>query len=177
MDKKILYIGLALVVIIVLAIVLFNNNGQNPEGQGVFPEGYRDIAYTINGKVVDLQNGEANVEGVQNRIIGSEAEGDITEDGMADIASLLIQEKATSTDYYLVAAIATEGGYRGTGGALLGENLQNVDMQSTQGGVLVRYERPSTATGTSTATSTSTRVLERFFVVINGELESMPVPE
>lgn len=178
MNKIALY-AIGAVVIIVAGFFLLNNYiYTEKQGEGGFQDGYKDIAYTINGKVVDLENGEATVDGLTYTIFGEETEGDITEDGISDLAFVLTEEHSTSTNYYLVAAVRTEGSYRGTGGALLGTNINLVGVEAASGGVLVRYNREGEGTqATSTATSTPVRELSRFFVVIDGALESITMPE
>jgi hypothetical protein len=179
MNNKILYgvIGVAVIAIIVLFVATRNTAG--PEEQKTnLPDGFDDITFTIDSTTVDFENGEGTIDGRKITFFGDEAEGDITEDGMADIASILKEEGATSSTYYLVAAIQTEDGYKGTNGALLGVDRQGLALRSALGGVVVQYERPSVGgAATSTGTSTAVRLAERFFVVIDGKLDSIPLPE
>jgi len=175
--NRALLIGIVVVVVLLGGFFALNSY-INKEKQGDTPlsEGHEDIAYTINGKIVDLENGAGSVDGVTYKIVGEETEGDITEDGISDIAFLLEETKATSTDLFLVAAVRTSEGYRGTGGASLGD-IEPIGLSSEMGGVVVRYHKKENTVATSTATTTNAQELERFFVVIDGELQSMRMPE
>lgn len=175
--NRALLIGIVVVVLLIGGFFALNSYiYKEKQGDTPFGEGHEDIAYTINGKVIDLEGGAATVDGVNYKIVGEETEGDITEDGVSDIAFMLEESKATSTGLFLVAAVHTDEGYRGTSGASLGD-INPVGLTSEMGGVLVRFHRKESTSATSTATSTSSQELERFFVVINGELQSMRIPE
>jgi hypothetical protein len=178
MNKIALY-AVGVVVLGIAGFFLLNSFiYTEKQGDGGFEDGYQDIAYTIEGKVVDLEDGEATVDGLTYTIMGEETEGDLSEDGISDLAFVITQKSGTTTKYYLVAAVRSDGAYRGTGGALLGENIEIAGVDSLNGGVVVRYmttgggEQASTTASTTSATERS-----RFFVVINGEIESMAMPE
>ncbi len=168
--NRALIIGVVAVVILVGGFFLLNNYiYQEKQPETGFQVGYKDIAYTIQGKAIDLEDGVAEADGVRTSYFGNEVEGDLSEDGISDIAFILTQETGTSTSYYLVAAIQTEGGYRGTSGALLGENIEPVGLAPELGGIRATYRIPSGLQATTTATTTNTREASRLFVVANGE--------
>jgi hypothetical protein len=178
MNNKILYGVIGLAVIAIVILFLATKNTSAPENtESTLPGGFDDLSYVIGSTTVDFEDGVGTIDGKKISFFGEEAEGDITEDGMADIASLLKVEGATSSTYYLVAAIQTNDGYTATNGALLGVDRQGLALRSALGGVVVQYERPGSSTASSTATSTSVRIAERFFVVIDGKLDSIPLPE
>jgi hypothetical protein len=166
MNRAIIILAVVIIVLVGGFFILNNYIYQEKqEPNPVLQTGYKDIAYTINGKAFDLENGVVEADGVKTAYFGNEAEGDLSEDGVTDIAFILTQEKATSTSYYLVAAIQTEGGYRGTSAAYLGEGITPVATVAELGGVSVTYTKQNTASATSTPDEVS-----KFFVVSNGEL-------
>lgn len=170
MNRSLLYIVGALLIIIVGFFIV--NNFSSTENSGETAQtGYRDIAYTLNGQVIDLQNGAAESDGVRTAFYGNEAEGDLSEDGISDVAFLLTQERDDlPTEYYLVAAIKTPEGYRAINGVPLGSSLENVALVSQMGGVRVTHQRAaSQSTSTIAATSTEEEI-SRFFVVSQGTL-------
>lgn len=178
MNNKILYgvIGVAVIAIIVL-FVATRNTAAPEDGQSNLPSGFDDISYVIGSTTVDFENGVGTLDGKKISFFGEEAEGDITEDGMADITTLLKEEGATSSTYYLVAAVQTNDGYQGTPAVSLGVDRTGLALRAAFGGVVVQYERASGSSASSTASSTSVRIAERFFVVIDGKLDSLPLPE
>ncbi len=175
--KKIVLYGIVAVVILVAAFFVLNNYiYTQKQGDMSSKDGYDDLAYVIDGKTIDLQDGTATVDGATYSLWGEEAEGDITEDGIADLASILVREQeATSTSYYLVAAVRADGAYQGVNGVLLGNDITPLGLESKLGGMVVRFTRNGETT--DAATSTPARERSRFFVVINGELQSMVMPE
>ena len=107
----------------------------------------RDTTFVIEGRPVPLVDGrheEPAAPGSSSKIItriwGEPVTTDIDSDGTDDAVLILTQSTGGSgTFYYVVAAIATPAGYRGTAGILLGDRirLQGIDVLDSK--VRIRY--------------------------------------
>jgi heat shock protein HslJ len=83
------------------------------------------------GQRVELANGAAEAEAapgsaskIRTRYFGNEAHHDLNGDGREDVVFLLTQETGGSgVFYYVVTALATEQGFVGSEGALLGDRV------------------------------------------------------
>ncbi|CAN5755382.1 hypothetical protein BH11PAT2_BH11PAT2_02170 [soil metagenome] len=92
---------------------------------------YKNSEYTIEGSPVRLVNGVAETETVPGsasktvtRYFGNELRTDLNGDGKEDVVFLLTQSGGGSgTFYYVVAALATNNGYIGSDGYLLGDRI------------------------------------------------------
>jgi heat shock protein HslJ len=101
--------------------------------------------YVIDGRRVHLVEGLAEVEAapgsatkIVTRYLGYDVRKDLDGDGREDIAFLMTQESGgTGTFYYVVAALATEGSYRGSQGLLLGDRIAPQSAQSGDGTTVV----------------------------------------
>jgi heat shock protein HslJ len=108
---------------------------------------FQDIAYTIDGEPVRLEKGVSEREAapgsagkVVTRHFGHQAEGDLDGDGNPDVAFLLTQDAGgTGTFFYLVGAIRTEAGFRGTRAAYLGDRIAPQGTEIRDGTVVVNY--------------------------------------
>jgi len=169
---KIVLIG----VIVLVGIVTFSvlNNNDNPVREGekvVVSDDYKSISYQIDGRTVDLQNGEATMQTASGTVstitttyFGNEITGDLNEDGVLDVAFLLTQQTSGSgTFYYVVAALKTEAGYEGTSAFFLGDRISPQTTEYKEGRIVVNYavrkENEPMTTPPSVAVSKS------FFVV------------
>lgn len=129
MNNKIIISILVIVAAVAVGYVLLHN--PKSEQQGSVTSGYKDIAYVINGKNVELKNGFAETEAVPGsaskivtRYFGNELKTDLNNDGREDVVFLLTQEMGGSgTFFYAVAALNTENGYKGSDGYLLGDRI------------------------------------------------------
>ena len=66
--------------------------------------------------------------------------GDLTGNGAGDAAFLITQTGGGSgTFYYIVAAIKTTDGYRGTNGILLGDRIAPQSTEIKNGEIVVNY--------------------------------------
>jgi hypothetical protein len=181
MQKVLIYIVGVVIVLVGGFFILNNYIYTQKQGDNGFQDGYKDIAYTINGSSIDLEDGYAESDGMVGstttklitKHFGNEAEGDLTEDGISDIAFVLTQEPEGGTPtYYVVAGVREDGGsYRGTSAVSLGENV-TINALSVAGGRLeVSYTQTMPGSGTTTQ---STRDRTRFLAVSGGELVSVP---
>jgi hypothetical protein len=181
MQKVLIYIVGAVIVLVGGFFILNNYIYTEKQGDNGFQDGYKDIAYTINGASVDLEDGYAETEGIVGsttkklitKHFGNEAEGDLTEDGVSDIAFVLTQEEEGGIPtYFVVAGVREEtGAYRGTSAVSLGENVEITALSVAGGRIEVSYTQTTPAVGTSTP---STRERTRYLAVSGGELISVP---
>jgi heat shock protein HslJ len=107
-----------------------------------------DAEYVLDGRRIHLVDGLSEIEAapgsaakIVTRYFGNELRKDLNGDGREDVAFLLTQETGgTGTFFYVVAALATDGGYQGSQGVLLGDRIA---PQTTESGrdriVIVNY--------------------------------------
>lgn len=92
---------------------------------------YKNIEYVIDGQSVMLRDGMAETEAapgsaskISTRYFGNDLVTDLDGDGRQDVVFILTQQTGGSgTFYYVVAARATENGYEGSDGYLLGDRI------------------------------------------------------
>jgi heat shock protein HslJ len=92
---------------------------------------HRDAEYVVEGRRVRLVAGVAETEAapgsaakIRTRYFGNEARRDLNGDGREDVVFLLTQETGgTGVFYYVVAALDTAQGYRGSQAVLLGDRI------------------------------------------------------
>lgn len=101
------------------------------EKQAVATEDYKDAEYFIDGQRIKLENGTAESEAapgsaakIVTQYFGNDFITDLNGDGRDDIVFILTQNPGGSgTFYYVVAALATDRGYVGSDGYLLGDRV------------------------------------------------------
>ena len=109
--------------------------------------GYKDITVEIDGTPIALSNGLAEMESAPGsssktiiRYFGNEAFGDLDGDGKEDIAYLITQESGGSgTFFYVIAALQTKTGYKGTNAVYLGDRIAPQSTSILAGEILVNY--------------------------------------
>ena len=92
---------------------------------------HKDAEYVLAGRRIRLSHGVSEVAAAPGstaktvtRYFGNEARADLDGDGREDVVFLLTQETGGSgTFYYVVAALATEAGFVGSEGVLLGDRI------------------------------------------------------
>jgi hypothetical protein len=107
--------------------------GAMPPARAAFDP--RNSAFTVEGRSVRLRDGVStapsapgSASSVTVRYLGSEARGDLNNDGREDRAFVVTRDGGGSgTFYYVVAAIVSEAGYRTTNAFPVGDR---VDIQS-----------------------------------------------
>lgn len=91
----------------------------------------RNSTFVINGEVVSLVDGLSEVvvspgsaSKIVTRYFGNEAEGDLTGDGKADKAFLVVQDGGGSgVFYYVVVAVRDGDTYKNTNAFLIGDRI------------------------------------------------------
>lgn len=128
--KKVI-LGIAVTVVVLAAVLYALNAYIYEEKQATATADYKYAEYRIDGAVVKLENGVAEVETapgsaskITTRYFGNDLEVDVNDDGRKDIVFILTQETGGSgIFYYAVAALNTERGYVGSDGYLLGDRI------------------------------------------------------
>jgi heat shock protein HslJ len=138
--------------------------------QQAAPGDYRNAEYVLDGRRIQLNGGVAESEAapgsaakIVTRYFGNEVEHDFNGDGRNDVVFLLTHETGGSgVFYYVVAALATEQGYAGSQGLLLGDRIA---PQTTEIGanniITVNYadRAPGDSFATPPSVGTSIRLL------------------
>lgn len=145
------YLVVALIIVAAAGAFYWYGRSSNPAVSNAQPtptRDYKDATYEIGGAPVTLVNGVAEqdtVPGSASKIVttyfGNDAKGDLSGDGLPDIAFLLTQSGGGSgTFYYVVVAVqATDGGYAGTNAILLGDRIAPQTTQISNGQLIVNY--------------------------------------
>ncbi len=108
---------------------------------------YKSITYQVNGWPVKLLNGFSETQAapgsaskITTKYFGNEARADLNGDGLEDIAFLLTQDTGGSgIFYYVVAALKTSTGYRGTNAILLGDRIAPQTTEFVNGKIIVNF--------------------------------------
>lgn len=101
---------------------------------------YGNAAYVIEGTRVQLVDGAAESDGVITQEFGNEVTGDMSGDGIADVAFILAQQPGgTGTFYYIAVARGFESGYVGTNALLLGDRIAPQTTELRDGVIIVNY--------------------------------------
>jgi heat shock protein HslJ len=116
-------------------------------GQVAKKPDYKNISYIVDGKRVLLIDGKADASTASGsasrtvtRYFGNEATGDLNGDGVPDVAFLLTQTRGGSgTYYYVVGAVRTADGYKGTSAVPLGDRIAPQTTLIKDGKVTVTY--------------------------------------
>lgn len=112
------------------------------------PASYKDATYTIEGTPVTLSNGMAETPAapgsasmIVTRYFGNELRKDLDGDGREDVAFLLTQDGGGSgTFFYVVAALDTGTGWKGSHGYLLGDRIAPQTTNAGEGReIIVNY--------------------------------------
>ncbi|MFA5997680.1 MAG: META domain-containing protein [Candidatus Paceibacterota bacterium] len=152
MNKKILWVG---VVIVVLAVGTFGAYVAFCPTQKIWkhsativPVSYSDeknTTYQINGASSTLKGGVAEMEAapgsaekIITRYFGNEVRHDFNSDGREDVAFVLTQQTGGSgTFYYVVMALNTPAGYIGSDAVLLGDRIAPQTTEMGKGNIIV----------------------------------------
>lgn len=144
------YLVIALIIIAAAGASYWYGRSRDPavsDAQPTEAKDYKDATYEIEGKPVALVNGRAEQEAapssaskVVTQYFGNEAKGDLSGDGLADVAFLLTQTTGGSgIFYYVVAAVQGIGGYAGTNAVLLGDRIAPQTTEISNGQLIINY--------------------------------------
>ncbi len=144
---------LIIAVVVILAVIggiFYWSQKPSPEVVNSSPTStgdYKNISYNIDGQTIQFKNGlsEMNaapdaVEIVTTEYFGNEVRGDFNNDGTEDVAFLMVQSGGgTGAFFYVVAALKTADGYKGTNGVFLGDRIapQTTEFRNSQ--IIVNY--------------------------------------
>jgi len=138
--KKLAPLLILIVVGMLVMMVAFNR--RNPAVVG----DYKSTLYQIDGVSVQLVDGQAEtlIPGssltTYTTYFGNEAKGDLNGDGLDDVAFLLTQDGGgTGTFFYVVAALKTATGYKGTNALLLGDRIAPQTTRIDAGVITVTF--------------------------------------
>jgi hypothetical protein len=119
----------------------------------------KNCTYIVDGKNVTLKNGYSEEQifpgsapEIVTQYFGNEAVADFNGDGIEDTAFLLTQNSGGSgTFYYVVAALGSKDGCKGTNAVLLGDRIAPQTTEFNNGEIIVNYadrkpNEPMTAT-------------------------------
>lgn len=147
MKKIILILALAFIV----GVVVFTREdglilSPDPTPTQVSAD-YKNVAYQIEGQEILLKNGVAETsiasdlnETVDTEYFGNEVKGDFNGDGTEDAAFVLTQSGSwTGVFFYVVVAIKTADGYKGTNAILLGDRIAPQTTEFKKGKIIVNY--------------------------------------
>lgn len=171
MNKILLSVVGAALILVVGFFILNNYIYVQKQGEAVEQAGYKDIPYIIEGQSVSLTNGRAESSGVVTNYFGNEAEGDLNEDGVSDIAFLVTQQTGGSgTFYYVVAALKTNEGYVSAGSSFLGDRIAPQTTEISAGRVVVNYAQRKTDEPMTAEPSVG---VTQYFAVVGGMLSKV----
>ena len=108
---------------------------------------YKNIAYQIEGEEILLKNGFAETatapdsEGITTtEYFGNEVRGDFNNDGGQDVAFVLTQNGGgTGIFFYVVVALKTADGYKGTNAIYLGDRIAPQTTEFKNGQIVGNY--------------------------------------
>jgi hypothetical protein len=145
-DRKLMLAGLAVLLLGLIFLIASPRSDSPAEPQASVDP--LNLTYDIERIIVPLVNGRAEQESAPGsatklvtQVFGQAVYGDISGDGAADAAMIVTQEMGgTGTFYYLVAAIATEGGGENAGNTIfLGDRIAPQNITIENGMITVNY--------------------------------------
>jgi heat shock protein HslJ len=140
MNKKLMYIILALIIIIVIALA--SSVSRKVQNDTFAVDAY-NATYIVEGKKVQLVNsatGETTDTPGSTRYFGKETQGDLNGDGRTDVAFIITRsEGGSGTFYYLVAGLNMDKGYQGTHAVLVGDRITPQTTSVNGKTVIVNY--------------------------------------
>lgn len=118
--------------VLVAAFVIFTIRVPKPR--------VNHTTYLIDGQSVELVDGLAQEGSIHYQYFGNEIKADVNGDQLPDQVFLLTADGGGSgTFYYVVAALKTSDGYKGTNGILLGDRIAPQTTEFRDGTIIVNY--------------------------------------
>jgi hypothetical protein len=110
-------------------------------------DGYKNTSYQIEGKVVTLIHGAAETSSAPGstsvnltNYFGNEVRTDLNGDGKEDVVFLLThQTGGTGVFYYVVAALKTDAGYKGSEALFIGDRIAPQTTEVKDGIITINY--------------------------------------
>lgn len=100
----------------------------------------KNATYLIDNVPVGLVDGRANGDRTTTTYFGNDVHGDFDGNGTEDMAFLLTHDPGGSgTFFYVVAALKTESGHKGTNAVLLGDRIAPQTTEFRDGQIIVNY--------------------------------------
>ncbi len=140
---------------------------------------YKNISYEVEGESVQLRNGTSESEAapgsaemITTEYFGNEVKADFNNDGTQDVAFILTQSGGgTGVFYYVVAALKTFDGYKGTNAIILGDRIAPQTTEFHNGQILVNYADRKPGEPFSADPSVG---VSKYFKVSGGKLLEVP---
>jgi hypothetical protein len=121
----------------------------------------------VNG-VSETEAAPGSASKIVTRYFGNDATGDLDGDGAPDIAFLLTQSGGGSgTFYYVVVALRTTNGYRGTNAVLLGDRIAPQTILINGSDLIVNFSDRKAGEPMSTSPSVG---VSKHLIVVSGKL-------
>lgn len=151
------------------------------QGKKLLPLDARNTTYLIDNTPVTLIQGTAETEaapGSASKIItkyfGNEARGDLNGDGFDDLAFLITRTGGGSgTFFYVVVALNTPDGYRGTNAVFLGDRISPQTSEIRGNELIVNYATRNPDEPMTTSPSVG---VSKYFRIENGSLIEITKP-
>lgn len=161
--KKAYLTGVLLVVTVLLLAVYFYFRVPKAEAPTQLPlsatttkaeiipvpqtDGYKNTSYLIEGDDIMLKNGSAETPSAPGSpsmnltdYFGNEVTTDLNADGKQDVVFLLThQTGGTGVFYYIVAALKTDSGYKGSQAFFIGDRIAPQTTEVKEGVIIVNY--------------------------------------
>ncbi len=194
MNKKIPFIFIIVVIIVGLAIYLFELNSRNMKNNPVavvpnvsievpktdFVFNPQNCSYNIDNSIVTLVDGSSTqiTPGTEDKTItsyfGNDVTGDFNNDGINDSAFLVTQETSgTGTFYYLTVALNNGSECLSTNAIFLGDRIAPQTTEYRDGAIIVNYLDRKSDEPMSALPSVG---VSRYFKVENGSLTEIANP-
>lgn len=128
MNKKVILVSAIIVVFFSVLLSLFLDKDKK-----IINNDFKKISYYID-------NEEVKIDGKNISYFGNELKKDFNNDGLEDIAFLIVNNSTGSgVFYYLVAAINTKNGYIGTNAVFLGDRIAPQNTNYIDNKIVVNY--------------------------------------
>jgi hypothetical protein len=146
MNKKMIIV-LGGVVILGIFVFLVLQYWPAKDSTGTQGSDEKNTTYQIDGQMIVMKDGvfhfvagDDTAPRATVKYFGNSVEGDFNGDGLADQAFILTEDNGGSgTFYYVVAALKTADGYKGTNGILLGDRIAPQTTEFKDGQIIVNY--------------------------------------
>jgi hypothetical protein len=149
MKKPLIIIILTLVSIVAIIYFKAENKYDSAEVKiniaSMGADGYKNTSYILDGEEIIMKNGVAETESAPGSAMkktttyfGNEVKYDFNKDGRKDMAFLVSQETGgTGVFFYIVVALNTQTGYKGTEGFFIGDRIAPQTTNIEENGTMI----------------------------------------